>query len=369
MHKEACEILPRNGGYELQLKGVWQRGSSPTGADLLALLPQPATELTLDTQQLAQWDSSLPTALYPLIRHCHAQQIAVDLSRLPASLQALLSLATGVSAEQARPESRLNWRQRWIEMTIKAGQAIQSQQIFIGESARAAIRWLMGKSKTRSCDIAFFVRQAGPEGLGIIALIALLVGMILAYLGAIQLRQWGAQVYVANLVALGMVREMGALMTAVIMAGRTGAAYAAQLGTMQVNEEIDALKVMGVNSMEFLVLPRMLALVAVMPLLCLYADMIGILGGAIVAAGMDVSFLQYLQQTQGAVDWLDIFAGLIKSVVFGLLIAQAGCQAGIECGRNSDAVGRATTQAVVTAIIYLVVADAAINIVYDKLGI
>lgn len=184
-----------------------------------------------------------------------------------------------------------------------------------------------------------------------------------------QLRQLGAQVYVADLVAIGMVREMGALMTAVIMAGRTGAAYAAQLGTMQVNEEIDALRIMGISSMEFLVLPRLLALVFVMPLLCIYADIIGMVGGAIIATSMDVSIIQYISQTRGAVDWLDISTGLIKSLVFGVLIAIAGCQAGLNCGRNSNAVGMAATNAVVKAIVYLVIADAAFNILYDKLGI
>ena len=192
---------------------------------------------------------------------------------------------------------------------------------------------------------------------------------ILAYLGSVQLRQLGAQVYVADLVAIGMVREMGALMTAVIMAGRTGAAYAAQLGTMQVNEEIDALRIMGISSMEFLVLPRLLALVFVMPLLCIYADIIGMVGGAIIATSMDVSIIQYISQTRDAVDWLDISTGIVKSIVFVILIAIAGCQAGLNCGRNSDAVGMAATNAVVKAIVYLVVADAAFNILYDKLGI
>ena len=189
--------------------------------------------------------------------------------------------------------------------------------------------------------------------------------MILAYLGSVQIRQLGAQ----DLVAIGMVREMGALMTAVIMAGRTGAAYAAQLGTMQVNEEIDALRIMGISSMEFLVLPRLLALVFVMPLLCIYADIIGMVGGAIIATSMDVSIIQYISQTRDAVDWLDISTGIVKSIVFGILIAIAGCQAGLNCGRNSDAVGMAATNAVVKAIVYLVVADAAFNILYDKLGI
>jgi phospholipid/cholesterol/gamma-HCH transport system permease protein len=218
-------------------------------------------------------------------------------------------------------------------------------------------------------DIFYFVEQCGPQALAIVALISVLVGMILAYLGSVQLRLFGAEVYVANLVAIGMVREMGALMTAVIMAGRTGAAYAAQLGAMQANEEVDAITTLGLSPMEYLVLPRLLALVAVMPLLCVCANVLGLAGGALVAAGMDVGFTQFAAQAREAVSSGDIFAGLFKSLVFGALIAIAGCQAGLRSGRSSAAVGQATTSAVVNAIVYLVVADAALNILYDKLGI
>jgi len=193
--------------------------------------------------------------------------------------------------------------------------------------------------------------------------------MILGYLGSVQLRQFGAEVYVANLVALGMVREMGALMTAVIMAGRTGAAFAAQLGTMQANEEIDAITTLGISPMEYLVVPRMLALIVVMPLLCMLANALGLIGGALVASGMDVSFMQFVNQARSAVSPGDIATGLVKSVIFGLLIGTAGCQAGLQSGRSSAAVGQATTRAVVNAIVYLVIADAALNILYDKLGI
>jgi phospholipid/cholesterol/gamma-HCH transport system permease protein len=254
--------------------------------------------------------------------------------------------------------------------TLEAlGQEVSATLIFIGASAIAVKQWLLHKAKTRRSDIQFFIEQAGPKALPIVTLISVSVGMILAYLGSVQLRQLGAQVYVANLVSIGMVREMGALMTGIIVAGRTGAAYAAQLGTMQVNEEIDALKTMGVSSMEFLVIPRLLALIFVMPLLCIYADIIGIAGGALIGLGMDVSFNQYILQTKGAVDWVDIVTGLYKSIIFGILIAVAGCQAGLACGRSSTAVGVATTTAVVRAIVYLVLADAAFNVLFDKLGI
>jgi len=354
----------------LHLCGNWQLGHTPDGASICAAIPANCETITLVTGELKQWDSSLAVALLQLTRWCEQQQIALDTHSSAETLQQLLNLATAIPAYQhtARNDTysalerlQKNIHSQWL--------GVARTLTFIGDINLALIRWVRGKAKTRKQDIVFFIDQSGPHALAIVTLIALLVGMILAYLGSVQLRQLGAQVYVADLVAIGMVREMGALMTAVIMAGRTGAAYAAQLGTMQVNEEIDALKTMGISTMEFLVLPRLLALVFIMPLLCIYADVVGMLGGALVATSMDVNFNQYILQTQGAVDWMDISTGLIKSIFFGILIAIAGCQAGIECGRNSDAVGMAATNAVVRAIVYLVVADAAFNILYDKLGI
>lgn len=355
---------------KLHICGDWQLGHTPEGTSLCEAIPANCKNIILDTQELTQWDSSLATALLQLVRWCEQQQIQLDTSAAPEALQQLLTLATAIPVYQANTSSvRKNFFIRVHLNTLALWNEVARTLTFIGETSLAFINWLRGHAKTRRQDILFFIDQAGPRALAIVTLIALLVGMILAYLGSVQLRQLGAQVYVADLVAIGMVREMGALMTAVIMAGRTGAAYAAQLGTMQVNEEIDALKTMGISTMEFLVLPRLLALVFIMPLLCVYADVIGMLGGALVATSMDVNFNQYVLQTQGAVAWIDIAAGLIKSVSFGILIAIAGCQAGIDCGRNSDAVGMAATNAVVRAIVYLVLADAAFNILYDKLGI
>lgn len=189
-------------------------------------------------------------------------------------------------------------------------------------------------------------------------------------MGAVQLRQFGAQIYVADLVGLAMAREMGPMMAAIIVAGRTGAAFAAQLGTMQVNEEIDAFKTLGIPPMEFLVMPRMLALMLMMPLLTLYANLVGILGGAVVGIGMlDLGVLQYYYQTQSAVTLLDFGTGLIKSILFGALVAIAGCLRGIQCGRSSAAVGIAATSAVVTGIVCVIVTDAIFAVLFNVLGI
>ena len=221
----------------------------------------------------------------------------------------------------------------------------------------------------RTRDLAAACYRSGPDALGIIALTSTLVGMILAYLGAEQLRQFGAAIYVADLVAIGMLREMGALMTAVVMSGRTGAAYAAQLSSMQSNEEIDAISTLGMSPMEFLVAPRVIALCFTMPLLVVFADALGILGGGLVAGGMGVTPLQYISQLQGALAPSHFFIGIAKAFVFALLIAIAGCRAGMQAGRSSEGVGKATTEAVVTSVVYLIVADAAINILCQQLGI
>jgi phospholipid/cholesterol/gamma-HCH transport system permease protein len=355
---------------KLVVSGNWELGKSPDGAALIAAIPADTTEIQLEARELGQWDSSLAIGLLQVARWSNEKNIHFNSENAPQGLQQLLRLATDVPAyEQSSENKPTSLSDEIYKNLTSLGQEVRATLTFIGETSLALMRWLSGGAKTRRSDIFYFIQQAGPQALAIVTLISVLVGMILAYLGSVQLRQLGAQVYVANLVSLGMVREMGALMTAVIMAGRTGAAYAAQLGTMQVNDEIDALKVMGIPSIEFLVLPRMLALIFVMPLLCIYADIIGMVGGALTAANMDVSFTQYILQTQDAVDWVDISTGIVKSIFFGVLIAIAGCQAGLQCGRNSNAVGMAATNAVVRAIVYLVLADAAFNILFDKLGI
>jgi phospholipid/cholesterol/gamma-HCH transport system permease protein len=204
----------------------------------------------------------------------------------------------------------------------------------------------------------------------IVSLISFLVGLILAFVGIVQLKLFGAQIFVADLVGIAMVREMGAIMTGIIMAGRTGAAFAAQLGTMQVNEEIDALKTLGIAPMEFLVLPRMLALTLMMPFLCLYANLMGILGGWVVAVPLyGLNPIQYFSRTMEAVGLNDLFIGLFMSLVFGVLVALAGCLRGIQCGRSASAVGDAATSAVVTGIVAIIIATAVITVLCDVLGI
>jgi phospholipid/cholesterol/gamma-HCH transport system permease protein len=241
---------------------------------------------------------------------------------------------------------------------------------FLGGAGVAVARLFTGRATLRWSDLLLFMQEAGSQAVPIVSLISLLVGLILAFVGAIQLKAFGAQIYVADLVGIAMVRVMGAIMTGIIMAGRTGAAFAAQLGTMQVNEEIDALKTLGVEPMEFLVLPRMVALVIMMPLLCIYADIMGILGGMIVGVTMlDLNPIVYLNQTKAAVSLTNVWIGLFYGAVFGMLVALSGCLRGIQCERSASAVGYAATSAVVTGIVSIIVATAIITVICNVLGV
>jgi phospholipid/cholesterol/gamma-HCH transport system permease protein len=219
-------------------------------------------------------------------------------------------------------------------------------------------------------DLLLVLQEVGPGALGIVALINFLSGLILAYVGAVQLAQFGASIYVADLVAVATVREMGCIMTAIIICGRTGAAFAAQLGTMKVNEEIDALKTFGFPPMDFLVLPRVLALVLMIPLLCVFADLIGILGGfAVASLNMQVSPVDYLQRTLEAVTLSSFLLGVFKGGVFGAWVALVGCWRGMRCGNNAAAVGEATTSAVVIGITGIVAGDGLFAVLTSALHI
>ncbi len=291
---------------------------------------------------------------------------------LPEGVQRLIKLANAVPPKKdtGRAEKHASIVTRAGKSAISLVHSTKTVLHFTGETCMAASRFFTGKAHFQRSDLMYYIQECGPLALPIVTLISLLIGLILAFVGAVQLKMFGAQIYIANLVGLGMAREMGAMMSAIIMAGRTGAAFAAQLGTMQVNEEIDALKTMGIPPVEFLVLPRVIALVLMMPLLSTYAIFMGILGGAVVGVGMmDLSFMQYYHQTVSAVTLTDFSLGFIKSIVFGVIIAMSGCLRGMQCSRSSSAVGDAATSAVVTGIVWIIISDSVLTIIYSILGI
>lgn len=328
--------------------------------------------ITFDARGLTGWDSGLLTFLTKLIGEAECRGIDLDLTGLPEGVRRLLALATAVPTRKDTGPAgrRISLLARMGTSALAASREATAMLAFLGEAFVAVLKFLVGRARYRRSDFLLVIQEVGAQALPIVTLISFLVGVILAYVGAIQLQQFGAQVYVADLVAIGMTREMGAMMAAIIMAGRTGAAFAAQLGTMQVNEEIDALTTLGIPAMEFLALPRMLALALTMPLLCVYADLLGIVGGAAVGIGMlDIGPTQYYLRTVEAVGLDSALAGLIKASVFGVLVAIAGCLRGIQCGRSSAAVGAATTSAVVTGIVLIVVSDALMTVIFNLIGL
>jgi phospholipid/cholesterol/gamma-HCH transport system permease protein len=372
-----CEInvILKEHTLEASIVGDWVLDAETP--DLEAVLVQlgdgsDVKRLVFSTEALGRWDSLLMTELIRLIDYGEKQGIQVDITTLPEGIQGLLSLVYAVPERVGARRQEINVP--WLAVIGKGGLSIVNDAhalvVFIGETALSISALMRGKARFRWVDLWRYIQDCGPSALPIVTLISLLVGLILAFVGAVQLALFGAQIYIADLVGLGMTREMGGLMAAIIMSGRTGASYAAQLGTMQVNSEIDALKTMGFDPMEFLVLPRILALVLIMPLLCLYADLMGIVGGALVTVSFfDVSLVEYLNRTANAIHIPDFSIGIAKCAVFGVLIALSGCMRGMQCGRSASAVGDAATSAVVTGIVFIVIADSLMTVMCNRLGI
>jgi len=373
--KNEIKLIVKKEVFEINFFGNWTTDSPAYGVEelLLRLADYPKIKkLTFSTKKLDDWDSFFMTQLILIIDFSKNKKITVDIQSLPKGIQGLLELAYSVKERDGarKQKKKISLIELIGRSLLNAKVELKNLVTFLGDLIQSAFSLIKGTGRFRFVDLMTYIQDCGPASLPIVSLISFLVGLILAFVGALQLSLFGAQMYLADLVGLGMTREMGALMVGIIMAGRTGAAYAAQIGTMNVNSEIDALKTMGFNPMEFLVMPRMLALILVMPLLCLYADFMGMLGGAAVAIGLfDISSTEYWARTELAVQLKDVLVGLFKASIFGILIAYSGCIRGMQCGRSASAVGDAATSAVVTGIIFIVISDSLITIIFNQLGI
>jgi phospholipid/cholesterol/gamma-HCH transport system permease protein len=363
-----------DGTLRLALSGVWQidRGLPDTAGAEAALDRHGLRRLEVADGGLDGWDSALVTFLLRLSEAGTRRGLEVDLSGLPEGARRLLTLARAVPAATGTQRDRRKkpvlerLGARAMQEVAGAGAVLD----FVGESVLAFLRLLRGRPTFRRRDFWLLVQQCGAEALPIVSIIALLVGLILAFVGAVQLRWFGAEIYVADLVGIAMTREMAPIMTGIVLAGRTGASYAANLGAMQGNEEVDALSTLGIPPIDFLVLPRLLAMLLMMPLLTLYADFVGIFGGWLVGVGMlDLTSAAYVQETLRMTTATQVLIGLTKSLFFGLIVATAGCMRGLQAGRSAAAVGEAATSAVVTAIVYIIVTDAVFAVVCNILGL
>jgi len=360
---------------QISLAGSWLvRHALPATTQFEAELKNhpDVREISFDSSAMTGWDSALLTFLLRVTSIATQNNLTVEQSGLPDGVQRLLQLAAAVPERKGarRESSKEPFLARVGNRASAAAGSTTEVLAFVGEAARSLGRLFRGNAQFRASDLVLTIQQTGSQALGIVALISFLVGVILAYIGAAQLAYFGATVYVADLVGIGMARAMGAMMTGIIMAGRTGAAFAAQLGTMQVNEETDALETLGISSMDFLVLPRMLALILMLPLLCIYSDLFGILGGLFVSVTtFDIGIVEYLHRTREAVEIRHFVVGIINAAVYGVLVAIAGCYQGIKCGRSSSAVGAATTSAVVNGILLIVIATAFLTVIFNVLGV
>jgi phospholipid/cholesterol/gamma-HCH transport system permease protein len=361
--EEVADVL------DVSPNGIWLiTEERPSWAEVLG--DRKPTRVRLRVDAVERWDSSLLLFLFSAQQWCRVNSAHCDTDALPAKIKLLLT-QLAVSHETSVPFDRTeNFLVTVGNATtdlLSKGTAISS---FVGECVLSALRVIRNPSKFRWHDCLVEMQQCGAMALPIVSLISFLVGVTLAYTGALVLRQYGGDIYVADLIGLAMVREMGAMMTGVVLAGRTGAAFAAQLGNMKANEEIDALETLGISSVNFLVLPRLLALGVMMPLLALYANALGILGGMAVARGvLSISPTAFWVEMLTIVSLGDVAVGVIKAISFGLIIGVSGCLRGLQAERSAAGVGRAATSAVVTAILFIIVADAVFAVVFNIVGL
>jgi phospholipid/cholesterol/gamma-HCH transport system permease protein len=350
----SAQWLPQADGWTLLL-----RDGDGGGTDLAPPAALAAgTPVRLDAQALSHWDTTLATQLWALTEQLRQQQVAPDLAALPEGLRDLLHLASSSAVPAAPAAPAAPWHPQAM-VTVA----------FVGSVLLAALRWLQGRAAPRWGDVLRQVDEAGPRSLGIVALACALIGLMLAYMGGAQLARMGAQSYLADVVTVGMVRELAGLMTGIILAGRVGSAFAAQLASMTAGEEIDALRVLGVDPITHLVLPRLLALVLVTPPLMAFGALAGVLAGWPAAvASYGVSTTEYFSQSVRALSFTHLWIGLFKGLLYTVLVGLAGCREGLHGGRSAQAVGRATTTAVVKALVWIVTAACVTTVVFTTLG-
>lgn len=355
-------------GGQWNLETPWP-GSAESA--LAQLAHTSATSLELKAADLGKWDSSLLVFLVQLVQRARSRKLKVQLE-LPEGISRLIHMAFAVPARKGAQNRlvSLPFLARVGAKTLAFGPRIADFLNFLGDVTLGIGRLLRGASKMRFKDLVSAMYECGVLSLPIVSLVSLLFGLILAFVGAVQLTQFGAQIYVAGLVGIGMLRVMGAVMVGVVMSGRVGAAYAAMIGTMQVNEEVDALSVIGISPIDFLVVPRVLALTLMVPILTVYADFMGVIGGYLVGTLMlGLNPMEYLIATEQMVPYRQILIGLVYGTVFGVVIALAGCYQGMRCGRSAMAVGNSTTSAVVYSIVGIIVMTAIITVICNVLQV
>lgn len=364
----SAEIRPTDRGLDVVLSGDWRITTEYPDWQKLIGKTTPAN-LHFDIERVSRWDTSLVLFIAAAARWGRVQGIYTDLTPLPDALRRLVAHfedKTRHPVPPGRPRSIFDVIGR---TTIDVYQRAMQYARFVGECTLSFIFLARNPSKFRWRDTINEMQRCGAMALPITGLIAFLVGVILAYSGAVILRQFGGDIWVADLVGVTMTREMAAMMTGIVLAGRTGAAFAAEIGNMRANEEVDALTTLGIRPIDFLVVPRLVALGIMMPLLTLYANALGVVGGMAIAWGLlDIPPPAFWVEMLTIVDLSDLMTGLIKASTFGAIIGFAGCLRGLQADRSASGVGEAATSAVVTAILLIIVSDAIFAVIFNALG-
>lgn len=373
-HKADWGTCRKGSTFVVYFSGAWSHKTSKPSAEKLHRDIEAESNLEtlhLEADHLIAWDSTLLVAVREICDRAEARGLITRLDGMPKGVQNLIELSRVVPEnKQLVDDSPEDFFSSVGKRALSGYHGLNGYFEFLGLLCIDLLAFVRGRGRIRGKDFLLLLQATGAQALPIVSLLSFLTGLIIAFIGVIQLQKFAADIYVADLVGLATTRELGCVMAGVIMAGRTGAAFAAQIGSMQVNEEVDALTTFGISPMQFLVVPRVIALVLMMPLLCACANFVGIVGGMVVAVTIsDVSVLQYCNQIQAAVSLSDLSVGLFKSGIFGLIIALAGCYRGLNCGRDASAVGQAATSAVVTAITWIVVADAICAVMFHVSGI
>ena len=327
------------------------------------------SRIVLDASRVDYCDGSGIGLLVELRRRQQRSGRELEIRGLQDEFQQLLDLFDPSEFPEFQTEKQTKFPEDVGRVAVMVWEDSRTLVSFVGELGVALILALFNPRRVRWKDAFLVAETAGVNALPIIALISFLIGLIMAFQSAIPMRQFGAEIFVANLIALSMLRELGPLMTAIILAGRTGSAFAAELGTMKVNEEIDALTTMGLDPVQFLVVPRVIAAVTMTPLLAIFANLLGLVGGSLVLISLGFPLITYINQVLSAVTFVDLLGGLVKSFVFGILVASIGCLRGLQTETGASAVGVSTTRAVVTGITLIILTDGIFSVAYYYLGI
>lgn len=361
---------------QLVLSGSWTaRGIGPIVAQLEALSATATAQTVVDGSHIKALDTAGAWILQKFLRRLPGEGGAAQIQNLPAEFTTLLEIVGQESADQTeRSSTPANVPPSMLEDLGRSVESARAQSVallgFVGEVALAFVGCVAQPLRFRWRPVLYNIRSAGFDALPIVGLLSFLLGIVVAYQGADQLRQYGANIFVADLVGLSMLREFAPLITAIIIAGRSGSAYAAQIGTMAVTEEIDAMRTIGIAPLELLVLPKIIALLIALPLLTIFADVLGVLGGMIMAnALLGVGFIEFLDRFVKAVSVTAYLIGICKTPVFAVIIAVVGCFQGFRTKGGADSVGRQTTSSVVQSTFLVIVADALFSVVFSALDL